>query len=453
MNHRTSAVSSQVSTSKVGIALLLSLSVLAGACSSSEQTATDASPATAVVETTKAPAPTTTKAPAETTPPTTAEPAPSTTEAPMVDEPRYELIGELDLTVAELNDMVAFVEETMDRPFKTPPKIVLQSVEEFEAGLVPDAEMQAIQESQAESSARFFQALGQTTLGADELLAKLKAVGSSTDLISGRYIPEDDAVYIPEGVLGGDTFNAILVHELAHALDGQYVDLAAIVETLQAMAAGDEITDAGFPIQATVEGRATAVQGRWMMANNVIPEDGGIPDSFNELPPSVITSVLLPYQLGAQSIEALGGPANTWNLFDEFPSSSEQMIFSDRIGTDLPSVVEAPVAQNEISSEGILGAEGILLLLLGESLTPGQIEVVTALTAADGWGGDRFIVDGDETASCFRANMVADSAAEFAELEAAFTGWASKESVPGAERSVMVDGEMLLLTACAPFIP
>lgn len=348
--------------------------------------------------------------------------------------------------------MVVFVEETMGRPFITPPNIVIQSIEEFEAGLAPSEEVRAFQEEQAEASARFFQAIGYTQLGPAELLAEFTELGGSTDLISGRYVPEDDAVLIPKGATTGGMFNSILVHELAHALDGQYVDLGGMIERLQELATAEITGDEAFSIQAVVEGRATSVQFRWMMQNGVVPEVPDTTEAFESVPASAILGVQLPYQLGAQSVEALGGPAETWDLFDNFPTSSEQMIFADRIGTDLPVDVAPPATFGEVFTEGVFGADSLILLLLGDSLMPSQVDIITSVTAADGIGGGYSVVDGDDTRSCLRVNIVGDTAAELAEIEVKLVEWAAKESVPGSERSVVVEDELLLLTACAPFL-
>ncbi len=429
--------------------LLLAFALVAASCSSSSDDV-DTAPSTATA------APVTATAPPTTAPPTTAPPttAPATSAAPEPEstEPLFELTGQLDLTTEEINDMVLYVEETMGRPFLTPPKIVLQSIEDFEAGLQPSERMRAFQQESAEGTGRFLQAVGQTELSPDELLGNLTELGSSTDLISGRYLPDDDTVYIPEGALSGGTFNAILVHELAHALDGQYVDMQGMIEQLEDQATADVSGDESFSVRAVIEGRATAVQIRWMMANNVVPEIPETPASYAAVPPSVILGVQLPYQLGAQTVEGLGGPAATWDLFDAFPTSSEQMMFAPKIGTDLPVEVAPPAVQGELFNEGVFGAESLLLLLIGDSLAPSQVDVVTSLNAVDGIAGGYYVLDGDDTRSCFRANIAGDDADELAEIEARLLEWAAKDSVPGAERTVAVDGDILQLTACAPFI-
>ena len=160
----------------------------------------------------------------------------------------FELTGELDLTTTEINDMVAFVEQSAGREFVTPPIIQIVSVEEFEAGLTPDEEFQAVIDENSETSARFMQALGHTTLNADDLEAAFAELRSSTDLISGRYDPWTDEVLIPEGVLEGDDFNAILVHELLHALDDQYVDLGALLDEVGELAAEEVSSDRAFQL-------------------------------------------------------------------------------------------------------------------------------------------------------------------------------------------------------------
>ncbi len=367
-------------------------------------------------------------------------------------EPNFALTGELDLTTAEINDMVSFVEQSAGREFITPPIIQVVSIEEFEAGLVPDAEFQAAIDANSETSARFMQALGHTTLGVDELAAEFADLGSSTDLISARYDPATDAVLMPIGQLEGDDFNAILVHELLHALDDQYVDLGVLIEQLEELAVEDVTSDVAFQITAVVEGRATATQFEWMQANGVVPVQEDLPESFKRVPASAINDVVLPYQLGAQTIFQLGGVEATWDLYDNFPVSSEQMIFASRIGTDEPVEVARPVVDGEVFDEGVFGAEGMLLLALGNNLEPSQIEVISAITAAEGWGGDYYVLTGDAAESCLTAAIVADTEMDFTELVDLFTEWADRETVHPVERSVAVEGESLTISSCAPFI-
>ncbi len=368
-------------------------------------------------------------------------------------EPNFVLDGDLDLTTAEINDMVAFVEESAGRVFLDPPVIQIQSVEEFEAGLAPDDDLHAQIEDGHEIAARFHQALGATTLGVDALAEVLADLGTSTEFFSGRYDPADDKIIIPEGVLEGDDFNAILVHELLHALDGQYVDLGGFIERLEALAVEEVASDSAFQIAAVIEGRASVTQFEWMMANNVMPSQQEVPESFEQVPASVINSVILPYQLGAQSIVEQGGVAATWDLYENLPESSEQMIFPSRIGTDAPVVVPRPPVDGEVFSEGVHGAEGMLLLGIGDDLEPSQVDVLTTIRAAEGWGGDYFVLAGDETRSCLTGSVVADTETDFGELRALFAEWAERETVHATDRTVTIDGNTLTISSCALFIP
>lgn len=385
---------------------------------------------------------------------TTAEaPETTTTEAPAVDvvEANFELVGELDLTTEEINAMIAFVEESAGRDFLRPPKIEVQSIEDFEAGLAADADREAILDENAESTARLYQALGYTDQGPDELNANLLALGQSTDFISGRYDPTDDAVYMPEGVLVDDDFNAILVHELLHALDGQHVDLAGLIDELRDLAAADVWTDETFAITAVVEGRATAVQFEWMMANNVVPSQTDIPEAFDTVPAAAINAAIIPYQLGAQSIMELGGASTTWDLYENFPASSEQMVFPDRIGTDAPIEVAAPQVDGEVFLEGVNGVEGMLVLGIGDTIEPEPAIIFQTLGAAEGWGGDYFVVSGDEAESCFTGVITADTPQDLTEIESLFSEWAERDTSHPVTRTAVVEADSLTITSCAPF--
>ena len=420
----------------------------------SESAAASAEVSTTMPTTTEASTTTTTTTEASTT--TTAMPsedvAPASETGEVVaEEPRFELIGELDLTTAEVNDMVAFVEASAGRDFLRPPVIEVQSIEDFEAELVPSPEIAALMEESAEANARLYQALGYTAQGVGELANSLADLGQSTDFISGRYDPTADVVYMPEGVLVGDEFNAILVHELLHALDGQHVDLVGLLDRLEELAGADTGTDEAFSIIAVVEGRATAVQFEWMFANNVIPSQTDIPEAFNTVPAAAINAAILPYQLGAQSIIELGGPAETWDLYDDFPTSSEQMVFPSRIGNDEPIAVEAPLVEGEIFFEGVNGVEGLLILGLGDTLEPEPALIFEILAAAEGWGGDHFVLSGDKNQSCLTGSIAADTPEDLAELESLFSGWSARETASPVTRTAVVDAGLLTISSCAPF--
>jgi|GEM_PF-6396267 len=136
-------------------------------------------------------------------------------------EALFEVRGELPLSTGEVNELIEFIQDDTGRDFLRPPVIVAQSSEEFFAGLSED--VGEFQED-AEITVRSLQSLGLTNQGVQEVADAFIELLLSPDGILGYYDPEPDELYVPVDTEGDDDFRSLLVHELTHALDGQYVE-------------------------------------------------------------------------------------------------------------------------------------------------------------------------------------------------------------------------------------
>jgi len=361
-------------------------------------------------------------------------------------EPQFELRGELPLSTNEVNALISFIERDAGRPFLRPPVIVAQSPQDFVDGLAEDiAEFQA----DAEITVRSLQSLGLTTDGVGEVANAFGDLLSSPDGIQGYYDPEFDELYVPVGALGDDDFRSLLVHELTHALDGQYVDL----NVLQTLVEEAEVTGDWEPVvalQAVAEGRATSVQNRWMRDNGVsaaVPSD---PESLDSVPPAMILSLSIPYAFGEQFVEGNGGAAGTWDLLETPPPSSEDFMVFGGIEPGQEIVdVPTPDAAGPVLDEAVYGAADMFIWLLGESLEPDPELLFPTFTAIDGWAGGRAVLWGDDTQSCTRIALAGDSDQELAEIREAVDVWVQS----GPDRSVEADGDLTVVTSCAPYVP
>lgn len=410
----------------------IALALALGACASGQDRSDAAATETAVaaeVETT-------------TTTDVTEEAEPEAAEA----EPRFELEGELPLTTAEVNDMLTYIEAQAGREYLYPPTIVAQERSDYEVGLEAMFEDQVTDfVDEVENMARFYQALGLTDQTPDELTETIVGLMTSADGINGYYDPEVDALYVPVDALSDGLFRSLLVHELVHALDGQHVDLAQIIDDI---AADPDNTELNFGRTAVVEGRATAIQLAWMQANGVVPTPQDLSEDVRAAPPAFLNALTLPYGFGAGWVTANGGAAGTWDAFDNPPTSSEHVLFPDT-PTD-EAVVEVPIpdAEGPVLDSGPWGAADLLVWLLSETAQPGQAEVMRGLVAADGWAGGSVVLWGDDSESCVRASVAADSDADLAELQAAIGAWVNK----GDGRDVERTGDIITVTGCTPFL-
>lgn len=424
-------------------ALALTVALVAGACASGEATVGESMGETVEDATQQAP---TTEAPAAETDEESAteEQAASEQEAANV-EPRFDLEGELPLTTAEVNDMLAFIEEQTGREFLYKPQIVAQTQVDYEAELEAHIGDQITDfENEAEVTARLYQALGLSEQSPQELSDAVIEVMTSADGINGYYDPETDALYVPTDALDDGVFRSLLVHELAHALDSQHVDLGRVITAMEESPDDDELN---FGRTAVVEGRATAIQFAWMQANGVVPDAGTLPASLEAVPPAFLNALTLPYNFGASWVMANGGPAATWDAFDSPPATSELVLFPTTPADEAVIEVATPAADGPVIDSAPWGAASLLVWLLSEDLEPTQAEVATGLAAADGWAGGAMVLWGDGAESCVRIVMATDGPDDLAEMETALTTWTEA----GEGRTVTTAGTEVTVTGCAPF--
>lgn len=433
---------------------LAATALLAAACGDGEESGDGTDVETTVVAAAPATTDSTTDTPSSDDGSADGEPAGDETAedetAATVAEPRFVLEGTLPLTTAEVNDMVAFVEEASGRTFNEPPVIVAQNTVDFEAGLAEMvAENMADAADNIDTTARTYQALGLSDQTPDELLANIEAVVGSSEVIGGYYDPDVDKLYVPVDGEASGLFRSVLVHELVHALDDQYIDLAQIIADIEN---NPLETETNFALQAVVEGRATAVQGQWMTTNSIIPDQPEITPEMEAVPPIILNNMTSPYLFGSGLVQAEGGAASTWELYDNLPASSEEIMFpagSTGGAAEPEEVVDlaAPTADGPELATYEFGAVSLALWLLSDSLQPDPAVANRAIMAADGWAGGHLVLWGDEAESCVRIALAADSDTELTEIETAVQGW-----VDGGEgRTVESADGVVTATGCAPF--
>lgn len=394
---------------------------------------------------TDVPEPTPTPEPTPVPEPTPAPtPVPQPTEAPA--EPAFALDGELPLETAEVNQLIAFVESDTGRPFIRPPQIIGQNTADFEAGLADRGPDFDEQRAEMEIQTRYLQALGLTDLGAQEVFENFTALATSSEFLLGYYDEATDAVYLPTDTASADDeFRGLLVHELTHALDAQYVDYAALIDEIEALDSAEDY----IPIAAVVEGRATSVEYRWIEAAGAMPPGAPEDMSFLEaVPAALINQITMPYAFGAQFIEFSGGAANTWDLYEQRGTTTEEVLFPFLQGEQLLIDVPTPAADGEILHSAEFGAADMMIWLLGPSLLPDNATIMSAVGAAQGWAGGHGVLWGDDETSCMRLALAGDDETELSEIQDAADLWAADN----ADRTVINADGVVTITACAPFL-
>lgn len=227
--------------------------------------------------------------------------------------------------------------------------------------------------------------------------------------VAGYYDPETEAMVV---VSGGSSEKmsasdeVTFAHETVHALQDQNFDLTKVQE--------DSISgtdDQSLAVTALVEGDASFGQVQYLVAHPALilslqSELGDFDSSVLDNAPPVLSGTLLfPYDQGLTFVTALHD-AGGWDRVDEayrnIPQSTEQILHPEKYLAG-----EAPVDVAVNDPTPALGNDWQIIEVntMGEYITnlfldSGEVRPSDAKDAAEGWGGDEYVVVGtkDETA-------------------------------------------------------
>jgi hypothetical protein len=197
-------------------------------------------------------------------------------------------------------------------------------------------------------------------------------------------------------------------------------------------------------IRSLVEGDATLLMQQYAVKHfstddiqEILSEstiiETGVLDSAPEI---VQQSLLFPYEKGlifAMALFSEGG----WQAIDAAytnpPLSTEQIIHPERYPDDVPQIVSLPALTDTLGAgwrlvdEDVLGEFGLDIYL------EGHVNSEAAETAAEGWGGDRYVVHwrDDESGFVLALRSAWDSAADAAEFFDTYAQFAEERSGSG----------------------
>jgi len=223
----------------------------------------------------------------------------------------------------------------------------------------------------------------------------LRAVllGLYTEQIAGFYEPDSTALFVMDDQAPSD-LEALLVHELVHAIQDQNADLAALT--------GPDVgSDQATAAQAAIEGHATLVMMEFMaeqmtgvrldlallpdFASLLGPAVEGMRAQFPALagaPRVVQESLLFPYLEGAAFVQALWSSGQRVVPFGaNMPLSTEQVL--NRTLSDPPTELVLDVSGGRVVDDDVLGRLAVGVLL-------DELVGATGKGAAEGWEGDRY---------------------------------------------------------------
>ena len=229
--------------------------------------------------------------------------------------------------------------------------------------------------------------------------------------LAGYYEPSDKTMYLAAELKHAEA-EATLAHELVHALQDMRWDLGA----RSAYRPGE--SDRGLATSALAEGDATSamfdvmIQAVYPDADALDQSDEAYAEKIREgvaegpggqFPEVMRTSLAAPYLYGMTFVQTLrrrGGWAEVDRVWDNPPSTTEQILHMDKLDAREPAIAIAAPPYASLGAGWVVadtdtyGELGMLLTLepwMGDA---------AASQAAAGWGGDRAILvrRGDDAA-------------------------------------------------------
>ena len=329
----------------------------------------------------------------------------------------------------------AFVETERGLKFKHKVKVTLLSSKAFVAKLRSTEGKDDAKD--AERLRATFSALGLIPASTDLLKAFKAAYDQGT---IGFYDFKSKQLFV-RGTKATPGVQAVLSHELTHALDDQWFGLyrprldkdnQELGLAFTALSEGDaERTRMAYEAKLSSADKAAATKEE---------NSGGTP----KVPQIVLEIIGFPYAFGPQFVKAVlahGGIPALNAAYGKPPVSSEQILIPDRyFSHDNPKHVAYPQADGAVIDKGDLGLIGLFLTL---SQQVGQTD---AATGARGWGGDEYVSWKSGSRYCLRDSIVMDDSGSTTALRTALAQWAAKSN---GKMHVASNGATTTFTSCS----
>ena len=295
---------------------------------------------------------------------------------------------------------------------------------------------------QLQNEASELQALG--LIGASVDLGPVETALLNTS-VSGFYDPESKHLYV-RGVKLTPYVQSVLVHELTHADQDQHFN----IYRPQLQKTNDEQWEAFLCL---LEGDAVTIQNDYLASLSTSDQNAANQEEFaaaaqipTDTPPVLLQLLTFPYVAGPPFVKALKskGQSTLDAAFAHPPTTTQQVLHSQRYFThDTGSTVGKPPADGSAFDDGILGEQG-LDLLLQEAQVNG-LSTTQKDQASAAWDGDHYVA-WDQTTSqhCMRIVFGARSSADNEILKNALSDYAG--AVPNA---VIESSAPLTLKTCS----
>jgi hypothetical protein len=297
--------------------------------------------------------------------------------------------GTIEGRVAEA---VPKIEAALGLTFKTPPRFEIQS----------KTDARRFVEQQLEDSVGRAQLAGQEAalkrfgLIPDTMSLRALLLDLYEEQIAGYYDPRSKVLYVVDSA-SDEMTNATITHELIHALQDQYLNLDSVMRSLN----DDDRVSAA---QSVIEGQATykalfidagpemaaAINASWGRARQVIRNEQAKMPVFAGAPLVVQEMIIFPYLSGAEFMRNYDS-ANPGRVpFADMPTSTEQILHPPLYlaSRDEPTTVTLPALRGGTMLHENTFGEFATRLFLYEHLRDQQ----GAMSASEGWDGDRYVI-------------------------------------------------------------
>jgi hypothetical protein len=322
----------------------------------------------------------------------------------------------------KVRETIPQIEKSTGLTFKTPPKVEVRTKAQLREFLVGKFdEQQPAQELAAEEIV--YKTLGLIPQGLD--LRKF-LLDLYTEQIVGFYDPSKKVLYVVEGA-PREIARITVAHELIHALQDQYLNL----DSLQ-RATGN--SDRTLAAQAVIEGQATYEQmitmvggegniaarlpGGWDQVRQMIREARNEMPIFATAPILIQEALIFPYLSGAEFVRRFKEQRPGRSPLEHLPASTEQVLQTSAFfgpQPDLPTQLTLPaIRAGERVYENTVGELGIRIFVYEHGKDQN-----TALRAAAGWDGDRYVLVRTPAGHGIAWVTVWDSAVDAAEFSGA----------------------------------
>lgn len=371
------------------------------------------------------------------TPVPTATPTPTVRASPSPTPADPEtVIAEIEAAVRELRGLPA--------PQIGPPEVIGRAALEAELREIFDADYP---EEERRADNLTLRALGLLDQGEDYAELQLELLGAQ---VIGFYDDiEKRMVLVSERGLDA-VAKITYAHEYTHALQ----DAAFGLDSLDIDAPGQD--DRGLARLALVEGDATLTMVLWALERSGMgPEElleigeTPIPET-GDVPPWMLELLEFPYLAGSEFVGQLyqtGGFEAVDEAFADLPASTEQVLhFEKYLAAEAPVDVVVPDLIAALDG-GACCWEQVESTPIGEGFIRIWLEALgapAALSAAEGWGGDRLVVlTGPDDQFALAWRLVWDTDADAAEFVDAY---AEAESLLGvAGRLIELESDEVLV--------